>query len=580
MNHVLQRLGLMAFITLVTVTTTQAVTVTITDGDPCTAMGALINNDGDPYSTVAMGHSGIPSLPYISTPFAMTSHYASANRRAVAEFSLEPFRQYGIDPNLVTDANLVFYFDDVIYPGLSTNPWTAQSFALECYLTSANVQLNGIDSNDTNSEIAEEGLDDWTGEVIQSWTFQSGPANDLVPGQVIAGMYGPNDLYPSAYGDDQFAIYGLLGFEVDLTPMIKQYWIDPNVTHLGFRWINQTEGGYWTSMDPKGYLPSLNVTVEVNEPLSFSLQSTDTEEISGNHGGRPYHIFDSISDEAIYLSARDWQGGHDPYAEVTWPLSDGIIDWDVTLEPNMANDPVGTMAKTEDGTLASVYWNEQEDSYVLVTDENDVSTDLTKLYYEPNQSNGALNLGNAGVTENGLADRQVAVLTEFNLLRANRVHLDPNSLVSAHLEVTIDRIVDMTLSGNNMSLIPSLMYINSYVGDGILNDFTNAQADFERIDQDEPNEVVWLTLDGTSEGAYITDFALSYYRLVDPGTGEQFTMSIDVTELVREQLEENAEYAGFALSGSPDGEFTLTSVDLVDGDSNYLPKLVLETNLQ
>ncbi len=51
---------------------------------------------------------------------------------------------------------------------------------------------------------------------------------------------------------------------------------------------------------------------------------------------------------------------------------------------------------------------------------------------------------------------------------------------------------------------------------------------------------------------------------------------------MRRLLAEDASYAGFVLSGSPDGEFCLASVDLVDDvrDKTYLPKLILQTSLQ
>jgi hypothetical protein len=94
--------------------------------------------------------------------------------------------------------------------------------------------------------------------------------------------------------------------------------------------------------------------------------------------------------------------------------------------------------------------------------------------------------------------------------------------------------------------------------------------------------MVWLTMDGTVDGPPITDFALSHYRLVDPGLNEQFTIYIDVTEAVRELLADDAEYTGFIFSCPGDGDFTLASIDLVDtvNGATYLPILILETNIQ
>ena len=61
-----------------------------------------------------------------------------------------------------------------------------------------------------------------------------------------------------------------------------------------------------------------------------------------------------------------------------------------------------------------------------------------------------------------------------------------------------------------------------------------------------------------------------------------YTLLIDVTESVRQLLADEAAFSGFALSCSPDGEFCMASVDLVDDvrGKAYLPALVLETSLQ
>jgi hypothetical protein len=54
-------------------------------------------------------------------------------------------------------------------------------------------------------------------------------------------------------------------------------------------------------------------------------------------------------------------------------------------------------------------------------------------------------------------------------------------------------------------------------------------------------------------------------------------MHIDVTEPLRRMLDEGADFAGFVLSASSDGEFCLASLDLVAdmNDKSYLPSLVL-----
>jgi hypothetical protein len=205
-----------------------------------------------------------------------------------------------------------------------------------------------------------------------------------------------------------------------------------------------------------------------------------------------------------------------------------------------------------------------------------------KVYYAEQTGSSPLNIGNNGVPAGGHADRQQVLLAEFNLMRPKRYGLDPNHLVSARVELTIDRIVDMSLGGNNMALLPTAMRVNAYNGDGVLNLFENAQADFERIDYEVADALAWLTIEGTVDGTPITDFALSWYKLVDPGLGEPFMLSLDVTEAVRERLAEGAGFGGFVFSCSPDGEYCLASVDLVDtvNGKTYLPALVIETDLQ
>ncbi|MDI6447498.1 hypothetical protein [Anaerobaca lacustris] len=558
---------------------TSAVTVTLTFEDPCSVMGALSNQDGDAYAVVAQGMGG-PSKPYISTAFFGGGH--SADRRAIAEFALKPMRDVSVDPNAVTSATLRFYFDDVIFPDNSPEPYTTQDFTLELYTETANGRLDGVDANDADATIGGEGPDDWQGRVVQSWRFVAGQVEGLQAGQKIVGMFGPDEPFPAAFDDDTLAIFGMIGFEVDVAEAVRNAIADPDVRYLGFRWICNSEGGYWTSMDPKGYLPSLAVDMVAEEPMVFALQSTDSGPVQGNHAGRPYHIFNDADDEAIYLTVGEWQGGHNPNAVWTWPLADGIISWDVFTDPNGETDRPEVVTYDELGNTLYIYWDSAMEEYALIVDQNSVPDGLEKLYYEAEIADGTLNIGNNGIPPGGYADRQQVLLSEFNLMRPGRYGLDPNHLVSAHLEVTIDRVIDMAHTGNNMALIPSIMYVNAYEADGVLNLFENAQADFERINHEDADAVVWLTIDGSVEGDPITDFALSWYKLVDPGLGEQFTIRIDVTDAVRRMLENGAGYAGFVCSCSPDGEFALASVDLVDtvNGTTYLPRLVLETDLQ
>jgi hypothetical protein len=560
----------------------RGVTVTLTDGDSCVVMGAVSNDDGDAYSVVQMGHGGVPSKPYISTRYPSPGTY-DHDRRAVAEFSLDPMRRVSKEPGAVRSAKLTFYFDDVIWPGLSPNPWTTQDFSLEFYAETANGALDGSDADDLDGTRGGQGPDDWASTAIRTWRFLAGAIGPFNAGQKIVGMFGPDELFPAQFSDSELMIYGMIGFEVDVTVEVAAALADPNLSHVGFRWISNTADGYWTSMDPKGYLPSLSVEMTAEEPLGFALQSSDVGPITGDqHSGRPYHRFNDANDEAVYIVAAEWSGGHSPTPDVVWPIPDGIIEWDVFTDPNGESDRPEAVTYAADGSVRHVYWDPAVDDFVLVADENDVAEGLEKVRYEEWSSDLPMNMGNYGVKAGTSVDMQVALLSEFKLERPGWYDLDPNALVSARIELTIDRVVDMSLSGNNMALLPSMLYVNSFAGDGIVGRFENAQADFERIDHENADVSVCLTMDGTPEGTPITDFSLSWHKLVDPGLSEPLTLTIDVTESVRKLVKEGAAFAGFVLSCSADGEFCLASVDLVDDVRGkvYLPKLVLQTSLQ
>ncbi|MBN1804157.1 MAG: hypothetical protein JW837_02790 [Sedimentisphaerales bacterium] len=579
MNKTIQRILLSGIIIICITAPLKAVTVTLTYEDPLTVMGSLNNDDADTFSQVAISMAE-PSKPYISTAFFGGGH--SHVRRGIAEFALEPMRDISSDPNAVNGGLLRFYFDDVIFPENSPEPYTTQNLTVELYIDTANGTLDGSDPNENDASIVGSGPDDWEGEVVQSWNFRAGPVEGLVAGNSVVGIFTPDEPFPEKFDDDKLTLFGMIGFEVDLTEALRSVISDPNVTHIGIRWISNTEGGYWTSMDPKGHLPSLVVDMAADGPLTFELQSTDSGAVEGNHAGRPYHIFNDLYDEAIYLTVGEWQGGHFPDAVWTWPLADGIISWNVFTDPNRSSDRPEAVTYDTQGNTLYVYWNPENEDYALFADQNDVPEGLEKVYYSKETDSGTLNIGNNGIPSGGYADRQHVLLSEFNLMRPKRYGLDPNNLVSAHVGLTIDRVIDMSHNGNNMALLPTVLFVNAYDGDGVLNDFTNAQTDFERIDHENADATVWLTMDGTPDANPITDFALVSYRLVDPGLNEQFTIYIDVTEAVRELLADDAEYTGFVLSCSADGDFTLASVDLVDtvNGTSYLPTLVLETNLQ
>ncbi len=560
----------------------RSVTVTLTDSDSCVVMGALSNDDGDAFSIVQMGHGGVPSKPYISTRYPSPGTY-DHDRRAIAEFSLDPMRRVSTESNAVRSATLTFYFDDVIWPGLSPNPWTTQDFTLELYTETANGRLDGSDADDLDAKLGGQGPDDWASQAIRSWRFLAGVTGPLQAGQKIVGMFGPDELFPARFGDDELMIYGMIGFEVDVATEVAAALADSSLSHVGFRWIANTRDGHWTSMDPKGHLPALTVEMIAGEPLCFALQSSDIGPITGDqHSGRPYHLFNDAEDEAIYLTVREWSGGHSPIPRVTWPLPDGIIEWGVFTDPNGLSSRPEVVTYAADGSPRYVYWDSKKKDYVLLADESNVAEGQEKLRYEEWSSDLPLNLGNYGRAAGTAADMQNVLLTEFKLERPGWYGLDPNALVSARIELTIDRVVDMSLSGNNMALLPSMLYVNGFAGDGVVGRFENAQADFERIDHENADVSVPLTMDGTATGTPITDFSLSWYKLVEPGLGEPFTVMIDVTESVKRLLAEGALFAGFVLSCSSDGDFCLASVDLVDDVRGrvYLPKLVLQTSLQ
>jgi len=560
----------------------RAVTVTMTYDDSCTVMGALTDDDGDMSSIALTGHGGSLAKPYISTAFPGGGNYAH-DRRAIAEFSLKPLRWVSQDANAAQSATLRFYFDDVIFPGSSPEPWTTQDFTLELYTQTADGYLEGTDANDLDVTAGGDEYDDWASAPAASWHFQAGATGPFTGGQDIVGVYGPDEPYPAQFGDEELIIYGMIGFEVDVTEFVGDLLSDPNTSHLGFRWISNTPDGHWTSMDPQGHLPALSVDMAADAPLTFVLQSADTGPVTGDqHSGRAYHLFNDPNDEAVYLTAREWTGSHSPELKVTWPIPDGILEWGVFTDPNRSSERPEAIAYGIDGNPLYVYWSDTVEDYALIADENDVPEGFAKVYYEEWSSDRPLSFGNYGPVPGATADVQHALLTEFKMERPSWYGLDPNHLSRATVQVTIDRVVDMSLSGNNMALLPSLLYVNSFAGDGVVGRFENAQADFERIDQASADVEVWLTMDGMPDGTPITDFALSWYKLVEPGLGEPYTLTIDVTESVRQLLAEGADFSGFVLSGSPDGEFCLASIDLVDDvqGTAYLPALVLETDLQ
>lgn len=249
----------------------QAATVSQTNGDAGVVMGSLINNDGDDSSIVAMSHTGYPSLPYMSTPWvANSTHYSSGLRRGIAEYSLDAIKSVSVNSADVQSSKLSFYFDDNIYESKADMPWVTQDFTLEVYASTANGTLDGIDADDADSLVGGVGSDDWSGDIIASYNFIAGDAGVLTPGGSVVGIYGPGDYYPNQYGDAHFQIYGMMGFEVDVTSIVAGLVDAGTDDYIGFRWIANDADGHWTSMDPDGYLPTLTSTV-VPEPATMTI---------------------------------------------------------------------------------------------------------------------------------------------------------------------------------------------------------------------------------------------------------------------------------------------------------------------
>ena len=248
-----------------------AAVIVQTDGDEGVIMGSLTNNDGDAKSVVSMSHTGAPSLPYISTPWVGNStHYSSGLRRAVAEYSLDAIKTVSTNASDVESSILSFYFDDNVYESNADQPWITQNFTLEIYTATANGMLDGVDTDDVDSSIFGSGVDDWGGDILASYTFTAGDAGVLIPGSSVVGVYSPGDNYPAEYGDANFQIYGMIGFEVDVTSIIVDLLDNETSDYIGFRWIANDIDGHWTSMDPQNNLPTLTSTV-VPEPATLSL---------------------------------------------------------------------------------------------------------------------------------------------------------------------------------------------------------------------------------------------------------------------------------------------------------------------
>lgn len=181
--------------------------------------------------------------------------------------------------------------------------------------------------------------------------------------------------------------------------------------------------------------------------------------------------------------------------------------------------------------------------------------------------NFGMNFGNAGLHPEGF-DRQVKQLHEYRMSPAYDAGITSTSLVSATIEIVVDGVLDMGLSGQTDLVGPEWMYVNVFAGDGLLTTLADAQIDYDRCDRMQPAtwDVVHHLVD--NDGLRITQDG------VDANGGE-IVLNIDVASEVQALLAGTPDFAGFSMAGSGDGEFVLLSVDGGSGTFAQLPRLFL-----
>ncbi|MGD8453127.1 MAG: dockerin type I repeat-containing protein [Phycisphaerae bacterium] len=165
-------------------------------------------------------------------------------------------------------------------------------------------------------------------------------------------------------------------------------------------------------------------------------------------------------------------------------------------------------------------------------------------------------------------DRQVKHIQEYMLAPAYDAGMTAESLISATLTFVVDRVIDMSLNGLTDAMAPEWMYVHVFAGDGQLTTIQDAQLDFDRCDRKHAE--TWdLVVHLVSEQGYrLSQDEIDYY-------GGAITFDIDVTEGVRDLLADQEAFAGFAMAGSHDGDFTLMSMDGGNYPAALLPTLTL-----
>ncbi len=181
--------------------------------------------------------------------------------------------------------------------------------------------------------------------------------------------------------------------------------------------------------------------------------------------------------------------------------------------------------------------------------------------------NFGMNFGNGGEHPEGF-DRQVKQLHEYRMDVAYGAGVTSDSLVSATVQIVVDGVLDMSLSGQTDLVASEWVYVNVFAGDGLLTTLADAQVDYDRCDRKQPAswDVVHHLVDDNG-------FRISQDGLFD--NGGQVVVNIDVTEELRTLLSGEPEFAGFSIAGSADSDFVLLSVDGGSGTFAQLPRLIL-----
>ncbi len=207
--------------------------------------------------------------------------HQGSNKRVNVEVDLQRVRDVSTDPADINSAVFEFYLDDIIFattPGFAND--VMASLVLELYVDSA----DGVISQGTDAGTGTNV--DYDGGAIGSVNFQSDAGTPLppidtgwlngdypellAPGVTYTGTIGDTLNYPETYTDNDFDARGFLGFQIDVTNLLKSVVANGANTHLGFRLYSPAIDPSWTSLDRPGFEPALRVDV-VPEPSALAL---------------------------------------------------------------------------------------------------------------------------------------------------------------------------------------------------------------------------------------------------------------------------------------------------------------------